>query len=141
MSQPPTEPAGDPQPALAETAHLGPLEQQIMDYLWDHDSPATVRDIHTGLAGRRERAYTTIQTVTQRLHDKGLLTAWKKDRAWLFHPKHTRGWYVASALAAILATCDDSGTALAQFVALLSLTDRQTLRKALGLAPDDPAEM
>ena len=51
---------------------LGPLEEMVMDFLWDN-GPSTVAEVHAGLKGRRDLAYTTVLTILGRLAKKGLL--------------------------------------------------------------------
>ena len=62
-------------------AILGPLEQDVMDAVWQL-GPATVRDVHEQLARSRKIAYTTVMTTMSRLAAKGLLA---KDSSGLAH--------------------------------------------------------
>ena len=52
---------------------LGPLEREVMKYIWQKKS-CTAGDIVKSLSENREIAYNTIQTIMTRLVDKGLLT-------------------------------------------------------------------
>ncbi|MFC7645391.1 BlaI/MecI/CopY family transcriptional regulator [Streptosporangium lutulentum] len=55
--------------------NLGSLERAIMDVLWGCEEPVLVRQLQVMLNERAERplAYTTVQTVAERLVRKGLL--------------------------------------------------------------------
>jgi hypothetical protein len=48
---------------------LGPLEQQVMDHVWDVGRPLRVSDVHA--AFRTSFAYTTLMTTLDRLYKKG----------------------------------------------------------------------
>ena len=53
--------------------HLGTLEREVMDHLWDADGPQTVREVHRAICAERKLAYTTIMTVLRRLAGKGVV--------------------------------------------------------------------
>lgn len=67
-------------------AILGPLEQDVMDAVWQLEQ-ATVRDVHERLARSRKIAYTTVMTTMSRLATKGLLA---KDSSGLAHVYRAR---------------------------------------------------
>jgi BlaI family transcriptional regulator, penicillinase repressor len=65
---------------------LGERELDIMQALWKQGS-ATVSEVHQSLlAERRDVAYTTIQTMLNRLEAKGLVTRDDSDRAHRYRP-------------------------------------------------------
>ena len=98
---------------------LGELETLVMEQLWA-EAPATARDVHGRLNGAadRQRAYTTIMTTLDRLHQKGILVRGLVGNAWMYEPKLRRAEYervVASELASRI--LDDHGdVGLAAFV-------------------------
>lgn len=59
----------------------GALEKEIMDVLWA-SGEATVSEVNSCLVG--ERAHTTVMTVLDRLHAKGLVRREKRGRAWVY---------------------------------------------------------
>jgi predicted transcriptional regulator len=66
--------------------YLGSLEARVMRILWA--SPGlTVRDVASRLPRVRRRAYTTVMTVMNRLHEKGLLSRKLADRAYVYRPR------------------------------------------------------
>lgn len=69
--------------------HLGSLEADLMQLLWKRPGGLTVRDLMKALPGR-ERAYTTVMTVTARLHEKGLLDRTPMSRAYVYRPAVSR---------------------------------------------------
>ncbi len=60
---------------------LGPLEQEILDIVWDLDG-ATVKDVHQRILSdpNRELAYTSVTTVLKRLAQKGWLSCNDDDK-------------------------------------------------------------
>ena len=60
---------------------LGDLERAVMEQLWKASEPQTVRSVHAALSAQRHLAYTTIMTVLRRLADKGLVVAYRGERA------------------------------------------------------------
>ena len=81
--------------------HLGPLEQRVLDYLWQRRSAVTVREAHAALGG--ELAYTTVMTTLDRLFKKGLLDREPDGRAFRYAPRATREAFGASQVRALLA--------------------------------------
>lgn len=78
-------------------ASLGDLERAVMDVLWDHAEPQTVRQVHERLA-ERDLAYTTVLTVLDRLAKKGLTTRARDGRMWRYAAASTREELTASAM-------------------------------------------
>jgi predicted transcriptional regulator len=65
---------------------LAPLESQVMDVIWQADSPVSVRLVLDALNERRdaELAYTTVMTVMNRLVTKHVLTRHGERRRYLY---------------------------------------------------------
>ena len=65
-------------------------ELEVMDLFWDHGT-ATIREILDLIPAKRRPAYTTVQTVVNRLEAKGaLLRTGKVGNAHTFEPVITR---------------------------------------------------
>lgn len=65
-----------------------PAELQVLKVLWD-TGPATVRQVMDRLAhtpGKPPRAYTTIMTLMNVMHDKGLLKRQPQGKAFIYRP-------------------------------------------------------
>ena len=60
---------------------LGKLEKLIMDRLWSRDHPVAVREVLEDLQRERTLAYTTVMTVMDNLHRKGVLPRETDGRA------------------------------------------------------------
>jgi len=66
---------------------LGPLEQQLLETLWQRGS-ATVRELLEG--GDLKLAYTTVMTTLDRLYKKQLLDRVAEGRAFRYSPRQTQ---------------------------------------------------
>jgi BlaI family transcriptional regulator, penicillinase repressor len=65
---------------------LGERELDIMQALWEAGE-GTVGDVHRALLGHHaEVAYTTVQTMLNRLEEKGLVSREKRGRAFVYRP-------------------------------------------------------
>jgi predicted transcriptional regulator len=84
---------------LAEV--LGPLENEIMDVVWDSDD-VTVRDVHQALEARRPIAYTTVMTTLGRLADKGFLTRIEDQPAHHYTARVSREQYASSTVKSVV---------------------------------------
>ena len=71
------------------TYNLGPLEQEVMDCLWDEKN-LSVSNVHNCLKLKRKIAYTTVMTIMMRLVDKGFLTRSLEGKAYLYSPKKSK---------------------------------------------------
>ena len=111
---------------------FGELESAIMQWLWDHGEPATVREVHTVLSERRELAYTTVQTVMDNLYKKGWLRREPVGRAHRYEPVANREQYGAHLMREALDASGDREQALLHFVGRMSLEEAVALRQALS---------
>lgn len=68
---------------------LGPLEQEVMNCLWQ-DKEASVRDVQNCLKKSRKIAYTTVMTIMARLTEKGFLKRKLKGKAYIYSPKKSK---------------------------------------------------
>jgi len=70
--------------------HLTRFELEIMDVLWRLEE-ASVREVCDALAEKKRPAYTTVQTIVQRLEQKGAVRRTRKiGNALMFEPAITR---------------------------------------------------
>src|SRR6266700_4502740 len=95
----------------------GALERVIMDVLWATDSALLVRELRARVNESTERplAYTTVQTVADRLVEKGLLVRTMDGNAWRYAPAVPREDHVAALMLEALSGMPDRGPALARF--------------------------
>lgn len=115
-------------------SQLGQLERRVMELAWDDslrapDATFTVRDLAERLPGH---AYTTVLTVVDRLHRKGMLQRVSQDRANHFRAADSREGYVASLMQDALASTSDSAGVLVRFARTVSAEQADLLRAELG---------
>ncbi len=65
------------------TEHPTPGELDVLNILWDR-GPCTAREVWTVLNQRRERHYTSVNSLLNTMVDKGLLTRHSDQRAFLY---------------------------------------------------------
>ena len=69
---------------------LSKLELKIMEALWTK-GPSSVREIQEGFPAKRRPAYTTVQTIVNRLEQKGAVKRTRRiSNAFLFQAAITR---------------------------------------------------
>lgn len=71
---------------------LSNLEQKVMDIVWKCKA-CSVRDVQQQLNSSRKLAYTTVATILQRLHDKGLVERKEEGPAYIYSPKLSKEVY------------------------------------------------
>lgn len=109
---------------------LGPGERAVMQVLWaDPEQELRVRDVVDRLANGT--AYTTIMTMLDRLHGKGLVSRRRVGRAWSYLPEVTREAYAAKAMSEALRSDADADGVLVHFVGQLSPEEQAELRRLL----------
>ena len=70
---------------------LTKFELEIMDVFWRFGREASVREVQEAIVERKRPAYTTVQTIFQRLEQKGAVRRTRKiGNAFLFEPLITR---------------------------------------------------
>lgn len=84
---------------LAEV--LGPLENEIMNVVWD-SGEVTVRDVHHTLEAKRPIAYTTVMTTLGRLADKGFLRRIEDQPAHHYQAIVSRDDYASSTVKSVV---------------------------------------
>lgn len=123
MQRPDTSKSSPVAPLDADLAPLqGELQSLVMAALWRLDG-GTVEQVRSALPVERRGAYTTVQTVLNRLVDRGLVTREKAGRGHVFTPRFPESEYLSrtithalsgasgaarqAALASILGRLDD----------------------------------
>ena len=66
--------------------HPTPAELEVLQVLWD-DGPATVREVMERLHRERPRGYTTVMSLLDVMHAKGLLRRKSQGRAFVYAAK------------------------------------------------------
>jgi predicted transcriptional regulator len=110
---------------------FGELEAVVMDRVWGHDGPVTVRDLFEELRKSRLIAYTTVMSTMDNLHRKGWLARVRDGKAYRYTAVASREEYSARLMREALAEAGDAGAVFAHFVAAMDDGQAEALRAAL----------
>lgn len=110
---------------------LGQLEAAVMQHLWGLDHPALVREVLENISHDRPLAYTTVLTVLDNLHSKGLVQREKVGKAYAYAPVSSREEHTAAMLQEVLAESDDRTAALMHLVGRMESEEAAELLAAL----------
>lgn len=121
---------------------LGPLEQEVMDILWDCPDELCTRDVLRHLTSHT-LAYTTVATVLTNLVKKAMVERIAVDRTWAYRPLQSRSRYAAGIMSQALTASQDRAASFLHFVQNMSDDDSALLRGLLATPADkdlpDPA--
>lgn len=120
--------------------HLqGELQLEAMRALWRLGRPASVDDVRAALPARRRGAYTTVQTILNRLAERNLLTRERQGKAMFYAPRIGEADYYSRSVNQTLATASEDArrSALAQLVAGMEPGERDEIETlARGVAAE-----
>jgi predicted transcriptional regulator len=85
----------------------GDTQGQIMAALWRLGG-GTVEQVRAELPARYRGAYNTVQTVLNRLTDRGLLERRREGRGFVYEPKMTEAEYLVGSIRRTLAGASNS---------------------------------
>ena len=96
----------------------GELQMEVMRALWRRGRASSVDDVRDDLPERHRGAYTTVQTVLNRLAERGLLVRQRQGKAIFYAPKLSEAEYYSLSVRQTLSTASEDirRTALAQLV-------------------------
>jgi predicted transcriptional regulator len=115
---------------------FGELEAVVMDRVWDHDGPVTVRDLFDELREARPIAYTTVMSTMDNLHRKGWLARERDGKAYRYTAIASREEYSARLMREALAEAGDAEAVLSHFVASMDGDQAEALRAVLDRFAD-----
>lgn len=95
----------------------GDLQMEVMRALWRLEG-GSVEDVRQALRPRQRGAYTTVQTVLNRLAERGLLARERRGKSILYTPKISEADYYSRSLRETLDEASDDArrSALAHLV-------------------------
>lgn len=111
----------------------GALEDEVMDYMWALETPASPSEIHAAIAPAL--AYTTMSTVISRLWEKGRLSREASGRTFLYSAARSEARHRADVMRANLSHATDREAVLSSFVEALEPDDIDVLRSLLSEEP------
>jgi predicted transcriptional regulator len=115
--------------------NLGDLESVVMDRMWSYRRPASVRDVLNDLRQERQIAYTTVMTVMDHLHKKGLLRRKQVSRAYVYEAITSKEAYTAELMRTTLASGGNQAATLVHFLERLTPEEADALDAALKVYP------
>ncbi|MEU8798371.1 BlaI/MecI/CopY family transcriptional regulator [Spirillospora sp. NPDC048819] len=114
---------------------LGQLEAEVLAALAGLGGTARTAELVERLAGKP--AYTTVNTVLHRLHEKKLVTRTRTGRNYLYRLAVDESEFVAGRMHDHLRHASDPGDVLSRFVQTLSTDEAHRLREILNGPGDD----
>lgn len=107
----------------------GELQKEAMRALWRLGEPSTVEDVRRAMPARQRGAYTTVQTILNRLAERGLLSRERRGKPMFYEPTISEADYYSRSVRHALATASDDArrTALAQLVGDLAPGERDQI--------------
>jgi predicted transcriptional regulator len=121
---------------------FGELEAVVMDRVWEHGSPVTVRELFDELRRERPIAYTTVMSTMDNLHRKGWLDRVKEGKAYRYAATASREEYSARLMReALAAGGGDTEAVLNHFVAQMDGDESEALRAVFERLAREPGEL
>ena len=118
---------------------FGGLEAAVMQRIWAHDGPVTVRDIFEELRQQRSLAYTTVMSTMDNLHRKGWLNRARDGKAYRYRPVASREEYSAQLMGEALDDAGDTEVVLSHFVEAMDGEQAAALRAVLDKLAGPPS--
>ena len=122
----------DPESLRLGSLGLGDLEMAVLEVLWRDGEFVTSRDVLEGLKPERSLAYTTVQTVLEKLRRKGWAHRRPDGRGYAYAAEFSREETAARLLRSLLHEAGDVDVALLHFVRQASPQLQDVLRTALS---------
>jgi predicted transcriptional regulator len=107
----------------------GQLEAEVLGVLWAAGRPLPPGEVRDALSG--DLAYTTVMTILNRLHTKGVVTRRAEGRVFVYQPAASTAEFTAARMRGLLEQVADPAGVLARFVDGLDADEEQTLRELL----------
>ena len=117
--------------ARAGVRGFGDLEAVVMQRVWDHGGPVTVREVFDELSKTRPIAYTTVMSTMDNLHRKGWLARERDGKAYRYTAVSSRDEYSARLMREAMAGAGDTEAVLSHFVAQMDGAESAALRAVL----------
>ncbi|MCK2217102.1 BlaI/MecI/CopY family transcriptional regulator [Actinomadura sp. ATCC 31491] len=103
--------------------------------MWTIKQPASVRDVLEHLREDRPLAYTTVMTVMDKLHTKGLLRRRPVGRAYIYEAVSSKEAYTADVMRESLSRSGNRAATLVHFLERLTPEEASALEAALRVYP------
>ncbi len=113
-----------------DASFKGDLQAELMRVLWTV-GPGTVEAVRSRLPEAQRSAYTTVQTVLNRLAERGLLERERQGKSLVYRPVLSEAEYVSSSIRRTLSSASSSAkaAALAEIIGSLETAELDDLRQ------------
>lgn len=121
-------------PVSPTTTSLGELEAAVLGVLWSQAGALSVRDVLQKIRRKPALAYTTVLTVLDRLHAKGLVVREKQGKAFHYAAAMSReAWFGERAARELSRASADGDAVLMAFLDSTERSDPALLEKLSAL--------
>ena len=114
---------------ITQRRGYGELEQQVLSVLWAAGEPMVPREVLDELVD--PPAYTTVMTILQRLHHKGVASRVRRGRAFAYAPLQSESTMSADRFRVLFDNGHDRTAVLQGFVTVLSDDETAQLEQML----------
>ena len=115
--------------AKKNSARLSPLENDVMNVLWDRGA-ATAEEVRTALASGQPLKDSTVRTILRRLAEKGFAAYKTEGRTYVWSPKVAQEHVASDAVRGIIERfCDGSVEDLLVGMVDSEIVSADTLKK------------
>ena len=102
---------------MAKKFKLTQVEWELMQSVWALGEKATARQVHNHAFSNNEKAYTTVQTILNKLYEKGMLSREKNEKTNYYSATVSRSEMIKDELSFFITDLfDDSVPAFANFL-------------------------
>lgn len=117
----------------------GELQEQVMRVVWKLGG-GTVDDVRAALPSKQRGAYTTVQTVLNRLSERGLLVREKQGKAFVYEPLISEADYLSKSLVRTLSAASSQEARMAALASLVGGLDDAEMTEINSLAEEIAAK-
>lgn len=117
----------------------GELQEQVMRVVWKLGG-GTVDDVRAALPSKQRGAYTTVQTVLNRLSERGLLVREKQGKAFVYEPLISEADYLSKSLVRTLSAASSQAARMAALASLVGGLDDAEMTEINSLAEEIAAK-
>ena len=117
----------------------GELQEQVMRVAWKLGR-GTVDEVRAALPKKQRGAYTTVQTILNRLSERGLLVREKHGKAFVYKPLISEADYLSTSLTRTLSAASSQQARLTALASLVGGLDDAEMSEINSLAEEIAAK-
>ena len=117
----------------------GELQEQVMRVVWKLGR-GTVDEVRAALPKKQRGAYTTVQTILNRLSERGLLVREKHGKAFVYKPLISEADYLSTSLTRTLSAASSQQARLTALASLVGGLEDAEMSEINSLAEEIAAK-